>query len=144
MKSICVPCCGPGNHCGSSSPHSDSGTLGFQTGGFTKCPGGLLTLHIQLTMSTEQWPAGPTDISGRQRRSYARLVPPTANPEPQGERGSQMQNSVNTMPLETRDCTLTFCSRICAANSAHLFQEEYPERKTKSTSYQPTEHFKGL
>lgn len=91
-----------------------------------------MTLHFQLTMSTEQWCAGATDgISGRHRRSYAWLVPPTASPEPHGERGSQMQNSVNTMPLETRDCTLTLCSRICAANSAHLFQEEYPERKAK-------------
>lgn len=69
------------------------------------------------------------------QEELSQLVPPTVNPKPHSRRGWQMQNSVNTMPLKTQDFTLTLCPRICATNFIHLFQEEYPERKTKSTSF---------
>lgn len=113
--------------------HTDTQGLGASpTCGPIKCSGGLLTLCIQLAISTEQQHAGW--MGGWYQEGLGGATHDCSHLWPDlncKAREAWKCRTVQTPCIsEVRRAYPSFCPCICAAKSIHL-QEEYPEKRMK-------------
>lgn len=117
------------HHYGSSFPHS--GTLGFQTGGLTKYPGDLLTLHIQLIMSknngVQEQQMGISEGTGGAMHGWSHLLPILSHKVKEAHKCRIVwTTSFRNLGLHVHPLFLYLCRQLLPP-----FSERIPREKSK-------------